>query len=199
MAARDARRYRRAGLRGSARWLRDALVERGVAGRTLLEVGGGVGAIQIDLLEAGAARTTNVEMIDTYEHEAERLIGERGLADRVERLVADFAARPEVAPDAEVVVLHRVICCYPDVEAMVAAACDHARQVVAITVPRERWWVRLAFSSMNGWLRVRRVAFRGYVHPHERILEAAAARGFGRERSDTGAVWESMILTRGAG
>jgi magnesium-protoporphyrin O-methyltransferase len=58
---RDARRYRRKGLTGSAGWLRDALSEDGVSERSVLEVGGGIGSLQIELLEAGASHATNVE------------------------------------------------------------------------------------------------------------------------------------------
>ena len=90
------------------------LKERGVEGKSLLEVGGGIGAIQIELLKAGIARAINVELTPTYEKAADQLVREAGVADRVERKVTDFA---EAVPDVEVadfVVMNRVLCCYPD-------------------------------------------------------------------------------------
>ena len=113
---RDARRYRRKGLTGSAGWLRNALSEDGVTERSVLEVGGGIGSLQIELLEAGASHATNVEIIDNYEATARSLMSEHGVDDRVERHIADFAVQPERLPAADIVIMHRVICCYPDPE-----------------------------------------------------------------------------------
>jgi hypothetical protein len=191
---RDARRYRRKGLTGSAGWLRDALTQDGVNERSVLEVGGGIGDLQIELLEAGASHATNVEIIDNYEATAHSLIGEHGMGDRVERHIADFAEQPEQVPAADIVILHRVICCYPDPGTLTSAACGRARDRVAITIPREAPWVKLGFWAMNGWLRIRRIAFRGYVHPHAQILDAAATHGFHVTHHDRGLLWDSLIL-----
>ena len=193
---RDVRRYRRKGLTGSAAWLRDALVNDGVSERSVLEIGGGIGAVQIALLEAGAARAANVELVNSYESAANKLAAERGLDGRVTRRLGDLVSDPGIAPAADIVVMHRVICCYPDAAGLIGAACNHARDRLAITIPRESWWVRLGFSALNTWLRLRNVAFRGYVHPVGRMLESAGAHGFQPTDRTAGAVWESVILRR---
>ncbi len=82
--------------------------------------------------------------------------------DRVDRHIADFAEQPEQVPAADIVILHRVICCYPDADTLTSAACGRAKDRVAITIPREAPWVKLGFWAMNAWLRIRRIAFRGY-------------------------------------
>jgi magnesium-protoporphyrin O-methyltransferase len=191
---RDARRYRRKGLTGSAGWLRDALSEDGVSERSVLEVGGGIGSLQIELLEAGASHATNVEIIDNYEATARSLMSEHGVDDRVERHIADFAVQPERLPTADIVIMHRVICCYPDPDTLTSAACGCAKDRVAITIPREARWVKLGFWAMNAWLRVRRIAFRGYVHPHAQILDVAATHGFHATHHDRGLLWDSLVL-----
>jgi magnesium-protoporphyrin O-methyltransferase len=191
---RDARRYRRKGLTGSAGWLRDALSDDGVSERSVLEVGGGIGGLQIELLEAGASHATNVEIIDSYEATARSLMSEHGVDDRVERHIADFAVQPEQLPAADIVILHRVICCYPGPDTLTSAACGRAKDRVAITIPREAPWVKLGFVAMNGWLRVRRIAFRGYVHPRAQILDVAATYGFHATHHDRGLLWDSLIL-----
>ena len=193
-AERDARRYRQKGLTGTAEWLSQALNAAGVSNRSLLEVGGGIGSLQIELLEAGASHATNVEIIDSYETAAQRLITEHGLEDRVERQIADYAQHPDKTPTADIVIMHRVICCYPDPDTLTSAACSSTRDRLAITIPREATWVRLAFWGMNTWLRLRRIAFRGYVHPHTQILQAARSHGFHPTRHDRGLLWESFIL-----
>jgi len=191
---REARRYRRKGLTGSAGWLREALTEDGVNESSVLEVGGGIGDLQIELLEAGASHATNVEIIDNYEATAHSLIEEHGMDDRVDRHIADFAEQPNQVPAADIVIMHRVICCYPDPDTLTCAACGRAKDRVAITIPREAPWVKLGFWAMNAWLRLRRIAFRGYVHPHAQILDTAAAQGFHATHHDRGLLWDSFVL-----
>src|SRR5205809_7759099 len=82
--------------------------------KTLLEVGGGIGAIEIELLKAGMGRAVNVELTPTYESAASELILEAGLGDRVERRVMDLAEADTSAEAADRRGLTRGICCYPD-------------------------------------------------------------------------------------
>ena len=79
----------------------------------MLDVGGGIGAIELVLLAAGAARATNVELSGGYEEAASALLAERGLSDRVDRRVADFVSEGDAVEPHDLVVLHRVVCCYP--------------------------------------------------------------------------------------
>jgi hypothetical protein len=58
----QAKRYRRKGLDPTTRRLVELLKLRGLRDRTLLEVGGGIGAIQIELLKAGLSRAVSVEL-----------------------------------------------------------------------------------------------------------------------------------------
>jgi magnesium-protoporphyrin O-methyltransferase len=193
---RDARRYHRKGLTGSARWLLHALTGEGVSEASVLEVGGGIGGLQIELLHAGATHATNVEIIDSYEAAAAALIADHGVGGQVERHIADFAEHPDETPVADIVIMHRVICCYPDPDALITAACDQARERVAITIPRQAWWVKLGFASMNAWFRLRRVAFKAYVHPLDRMLDVAASRDFHTTHHERDRFWESIVLQR---
>ena len=195
-AGRDARRYREKGLRGTAAWLRDALARVGLDDESLLEIGGGVGGLQLELLAAGAATATNVEIIDSYEEDAHRLIAERNLEQRVDRIVGDVVKDGDLAPPADIVILHRVICCYPDATGMVTAACTHARNRIALTVPRETGWIRLGFTVMNASMRLRHIAFRGYVHPTRDMFDTAKTHGFTLTDHTSGRLWQSAILRR---
>jgi magnesium-protoporphyrin O-methyltransferase len=192
-ASRDARRYRKSGLPDTARTLVELAGD--VRGATVLDVGGGIGAIELELLEAGADRATSVEISGAYEHEATALLEEHGLAGRVERRVDDFVAA-EIEPH-DVVVLHRVVCCYPDVDALVGTAAERTRRRLLLTYPQERAVLRAGSRLVNLWLLVTRCGFRTYVHPVDRIVAAAAQRGLRVERRERhGLVWESAALVR---
>jgi SAM-dependent methyltransferase len=195
VAAKDARRYRERGLTGTAQRLSELAGD--VDGASVLDVGGGIGAIELELLEAGAERATSVEISAGYEDEAEALLTERGFAGRVDRRVADFVADAATIDVHDIVVLHRVVCCYPDVDALVGAAAVHTGRILLLTYPQERWYTRAGLRVVNAFLRLSRCGFRTYVHPAERIFAAAAPYGLmPNVRERNGMLWESVALTR---
>jgi magnesium-protoporphyrin O-methyltransferase len=195
VAARAARRFRRHGLRGTARDL--VGLSGDVLGATVLEVGGGVGTIELELLAAGAERATNVELSGEYEEAAEELLAERGATECVERRVGDFVATADTVAPHDVVVMHRVVCCYPDVDALVGAAAERTRRRLVLTYPQERAVVRAGLGLVNAFLRMRGSSFRVYVHPVHRIEAAAGAHGLTTtERRRHGLLWESLALSR---
>ena len=164
-----------------------------VRGATVLEVGGGVGAIEIELLEAGADHATNVELASTYEGAARALLAERGLAGRVDRRVGDFVAAAESIPSHDVVVMHRVVCCYPDVDALVGAGAAHAGSRMVLTYPQERRALRAAIAVVDAVMRISGSSFQVYLHPFDRI--ASAANGMELlERRRSGFVWETAAF-----
>jgi cyclopropane fatty-acyl-phospholipid synthase-like methyltransferase len=196
VARRDARRYRKRGLDARARRVVDFLAFRGIEERRVLEVGGGTGTIQLELLKAGAARTVNVELSPAYEAEAGSLLAEAGLVGRVERILGDFVERaPDLEP-AEAVVMHKVVCCYPDYRGLVGAAADRAGRHLVLTFPRDSWWVRLGIRAGNALEWARRQSFRAHVHPPAAILGTAKERGFRVVSTHRGAVWEFTALER---
>lgn len=193
-AERDARRFRAHGVTGSARTLVELSGDVGDA--TVLDIGGGVGAIGLELLAAGAARATTVEISSAYEEAATRLAVERGAVDRIDRRVGDIVDDRDAVGPHDIVVMHRVVCCYPDAPGLLNTAANHAQRTLAITFPRDRWWIRLGFAGMNAWMRLRGSAFRGYVHPRALLLQAAQQAGFDETRSHEGRLWASLILQR---
>ena len=194
-AAKDAKRYRRRGLTGTARALADLAGD--VRGESVLDVGGGVGAIELELLAAGATRATNVEISTEYEDAAKELLTERGLEQRVERRIGDFVVDAELVEPHDVVVMHRVVCCYPDADALVGAAAAHTRRRLLLTYPQERVLVRLGVRTIDAFLRVMRSEFRVYVHPVERMVSTAQKHGLSLDtRVRHGFFWESATFSR---
>jgi 2-polyprenyl-3-methyl-5-hydroxy-6-metoxy-1,4-benzoquinol methylase len=195
-ARREARRYERRGLDATSRRIVQLLTLRGVEGRTLLEVGGGVGALQIELLKMGVARAVNIEITPTYEEAAGSLLRRAGLEDRVERKVMDFAEAANDADAADIVIMNRVICCYPDMPKLTAAAAVHCRQVLVLSFPKERWWTRTGLAVGNLLLRVTRQHFQIFVHRPERILAVAEQHGLLTTLNQPGRFWQVAELER---
>jgi hypothetical protein len=172
------------------------LEEAGIEGATVLEVGGGVGEIQIELLKRGAARSVNLELSPAYEREAERLLGEAGVAGRVERRLHDIAVDPDAVAPADVVVLHRVVCCYPDYERLLGAAAAHARRLLVFSYPRCNAVSRLFIVAQNVWFRIRRKEFRTFAHPPSAMLAVLGDRGLHATFAHSGLVWHVTGLAR---
>jgi hypothetical protein len=197
-ARRDARRYRRRGLDRPTRRVARLLTAGGVADQSILEIGGGVGALQLELLRAGARHATNLELASAYEPVARELLGEAGFEGRVDRRLVDIAVDGHTVGPADTVVLNRVVCCYPDARRLVGSAADHARLRLVLTYPPRNVVWRLVARAFNLWMRVRGRSFRAYVHAPAEILAAAESRGLRRVLDERVGVWRLAALERPA-
>lgn len=178
-ARRTARRYRRRGLSRSASALVGFLAERGIDGATVLEIGGGVGQVQVELLRRGAARAVNLELATSYEAEAAQLLESSGLGGRVGRRLLDIAQSPGEVEPADVVVLHRVVCCYPDYERLLAAAGSKAGRLLVFSHPPRNAPTRSILWLDNLGRRLKGDNFRSFAHPPQEmvaVLEDAGLR-----------------------
>jgi magnesium-protoporphyrin O-methyltransferase len=195
-----ANRFRRRGLRGSAITVVTLLTELGPKGMTVLEVGGGVGEIQVALLESGVAATaTNVDLSPNWETAAEALLSERDLTDRLTRLNGDFVQEAANLLKADAVILHRVVCCYPDWKAMLTAAAARANRFVVVTFPRPRPWFRAIAAIENAFHRLRKRRFRAYIHPPEAMIGLLRGVGYPTVSDHTGLLWRTIVAERPAG
>jgi magnesium-protoporphyrin O-methyltransferase len=195
-AQNQARDYRQKGLDTTSRQIVDLIKTRGVEGLTLLEIGGGIGAIQLELLKAGLARAISVELTSSYEASAAELLSEAGFEDRVERKVMDFADAASEVAAADIVVMNRVVCCYPDLPRLESAAADHARQLLVMSFPKERWWTKVLVWMANVGMAMTRREFRIFLHPVAQIAAIGKAHGLERSVTRAGAFWEIAMLKR---
>jgi magnesium-protoporphyrin O-methyltransferase len=195
-ARRTAKRYRKRGLDKTAARIVAFLEERGVAGATVLEIGGGIGDVQIELLKRGAERTVNLELSPAYDEEAEALLRESGLEGRADRLLRDIATEGDTVEPADVVVLHRVVCCYPDYERLLSAAANHARRLVVFSHPPRNALSRVVLAVQNIVLRLMRREFRTFAHPPGAMLRVLEERGLRPVFAHRGTVWHVEGLER---
>lgn len=195
-ARRVAKRYRTRGLDDAETRMVDFLAADGLAGASVLEIGGGVGEIGIELLRRGAGSVVGLELSTAYDEDAQRLAREAGVADRVERRIMDIAAKPEQVRPADIVVLHRVVCCYPDHERLLGAAADHCRTRLAFSHPPRNLLSRAALAAENAYHAALGREFRTFAHPPEQMLAVLTARGLKPALSDRAGVWRVQGLTR---
>jgi 2-polyprenyl-3-methyl-5-hydroxy-6-metoxy-1,4-benzoquinol methylase len=195
-ARRVARRYRKRGVDKTARQMIAFLEQRGIEGATVLEVGGGVGEIQLELLKHGAAHAVNLELSPAYDEEAQKLLREARLEDRADRRIRDIAAGEDGIEPADVVVLHRVVCCYPDYERLLTAVAEHAQRLVVFSYPRRNAISRLVVGTQNLTFRLLGREFRTFAHPPAAMLNVLMKDGLRPSFDHHGLVWQVAGLER---
>jgi len=193
---RDARRYRRRGPARETRWLLDAIRHRLPDSFSLLDIGGGVGAIQHELGAAGAERVEAVDASDAYLAEAREEATRQGYVERAHYRHGDFVELADGVPPATVVTLDRVLCCYPDMPALVRLSGGRAERLYGIVVPRVRWWVRLGFVAANLWLRLRGSDFRVFLHQPAAMAAELEEMGFTQVEEERSLIWTMRLFER---
>ncbi len=170
----------------------------GLEGVRVLEIGGGLGTIQHELLEAGAERGEVVELAPAWEPYARELARDSGFEERTSFRVADVLDHPNGVEPADVVVLNRVVCCSPDGVELAAAAARLARRTLVLSFPRDSFWTRIALRVMNAGMAVMRRSFRVFVHSPTALVSAAEGQGLEMIDGERGLVWQFAAFHRHA-
>ena len=192
------RDYRKSGPSKTTAMLIEAVkrLAHGVEGMTLLDIGGGVGAIQQELLRAGLERATDVDASGAYLKAAREEAERRGNAEKVSYTHANFVeVAGEIAP-ADIVTLDRVICCFNDMEALVGRSAEKAGKLYGVVYPRDTWWVRSAFFAENVWLRITRNPFRAFVYRTRDVERVVREKGLERRFYKTAGPWQVAVFGR---
>jgi ubiquinone/menaquinone biosynthesis C-methylase UbiE len=186
VATRDLKRYRRKSPDATSRLLLGALTDHVICGDSLLDIGGGVGILDFELLAKGVSRATLLDASPAYLDAAREEAERRGLADLITSVTGDFTRLADSIHAANVVTLHRVICCYADYATLLEGAARHSLRVLAFSYPRDRWYARWAVRFENAARRMRGNDFRAFVHlpvAIERIVERAGFRRVNRRQT----------------
>ena len=194
----DLKRYRTKGPNPTTRMLRDGIVRAG-AGQSLLDVGAGIGALSFELLAAGFDTAVALDAAPAYVAPARREVAARGLGNRMTVVEADFVATAEAAAPADVVVMDRVVCCYPDFRPLLERALDRSRHLFAYSYPRDRWYVRIVVALQNVARAAAGKAFRTTLHPAAAMEDLILAHGFHRTSRTGSLVWAVDVYQRRPG
>ncbi len=189
--------YRRSGPAPMTARLLAILKAAGVTGLSLLDIGGGVGVIQHELAGAGVSGITDVDASRAYLSAARSEATRRGYADHATYLFGDFVTLADQVGEADIVTLDRVICCYPDVTALIHAAASKARRYLGVIYPRDTVLAKAAIPCLNLWWRVRGRTFRNFIHPSATVDGIAQSHGLHKIAQHDGIMWQLSVFARG--
>jgi SAM-dependent methyltransferase len=165
---------------------------------TVLELGCGSGALAVSLLKNGAAQVDGIDLSPASVDVARDRATAARVADRASFTVGNAATIPLAQHDW--VVLDRVLCCYADVDRLLARSVAAARRRYAFSVPVSAGW-RGAFKRAQLALEAATARWRGrpcpgYVHDVRRIEAALTAAGFARLDGWKTGLWQVAVFER---
>lgn len=192
----EAQRFRRRGPARTTHMLIDVLKQRDLQGLTLLDIGGGLGAIQHDLLSCGVSRATDVDASQAYIAAARQEAQRRGLDRQVEYIHADFVEIADRIPEADIVTLDRVICCYDDMDNLVRLSAARARRFYGLVYPRSTWWTSLGIKLENLFYQITGNPYRAFVHPTQAVERLVRQAGLTPHSYRKTPFWQVVVYAR---
>ncbi len=192
-AAAQLRRYRRRGPGRTSRLLVESIAAQGVAGRTVLDIGGGLGAVYLGLLSAGAREAVDVDASSGYLKAARQEAERQGLAGRIRHLHGNFVDLAAKLPMADIVTLDRVICCYDDAQSLLESSAAKARSLLGLVYPVDSVLTKSARGLLNFLLRALRKRFRVFIHSSAQVEAIARAHGFLKRAYRRLGIWQVVV------
>ena len=196
LAAQELRKYRKGGPRKTTQMMVDALEAEGVTGQRVLDIGGGIGAVQHALLKAGVEHVTGVDASTAYLEAAAEEVERQGYTDRVAHRYGDFVEQAATVKPVDVVTLDRVICCYPDMQALVGLSAERAGRLYGVVYPRRTWWTRVGFKLINMIQRLRKSSFHVFLHAPEAVDALIRSQGLTQRFYGTTFLWQVVVYGR---
>ena len=182
----------------SARLL-DQLRDVGELHPAVLELGSGAGALAVALVEDGADHATGIDLSPISVDAARRHAEESGVEDRATFSVGD-AALSDLKPH-DWVVMDRVICCYHDMDRLLANALPAVRGRLAVSVPESRgmrgllnqilWRLDDALDAIRG------DRCPGHVHDIRRMHRIVGEAGLRLRSEQRAELWYTAVYERG--
>jgi magnesium-protoporphyrin O-methyltransferase len=191
-----AKQQRKKGLEKVQQLLLEGIERVPVSSGEVLDIGCGVGAVHLALLQKGALRATGIDAAPGMIKEARNLARERGFMDRVEHVVGDFVqVASDIAP-ADITVLDKVVCCYEQLESLIEQSARKTRRVYALSWPRDRFYVRWGFKSQIAILKLFRAAFHPFWHNWGHLHRMMHERGFRPVFENDTLLWSVAVFER---
>ena len=195
-ARRELKRYLKKGPSKTTGMLLDAIHKEGVQGLNFLDIGGGIGAIQYDLIKAGASSGTSIEASSAYIDVVKKEALQNGLGEKIDFKHGDFTRTASDVDTADIVTLDKVICCYDNMSELVMLSSKLARRMYAVIYPRNVWWTKLAILFMNFYSIVKGSSFRVFIHPTKKVGKIIFGNGLKTKYYATTFFWQVVIFTK---
>lgn len=195
-AQKELKRYKKKGAKGPTRLLSESIKSQMIPGESLLDIGGGIGALQWTVLENGGSHTTDVDASSAYIQTASDYAEERQWSEKANFVVGDFV---DVHPEMEVhdiVTLDKVICCYPDFKVLLESGIDKTGRILALSFPVSNFISRFLAKLAALYFKWKKSSFKSYVHPSKQVHQFIEERGFKMKHKALSFPWNVYIYEK---
>ena len=160
---------------------------------TLLDIGGGIGMIQHELLKEGLKNAISIDASNAYNDISKQEAEKNGYAERIQYHFGNYVELESKVPKSDIVTLDKVVCCYPDLWSLVGLSVQKAERFYSLIYPRDTWWAKVGVSFANFGLWVIRKNFRAFVHPTKTIDKVVRRFGFEQRFRQTSSIWQIVV------
>lgn len=195
-ARKELKKYKKKGIGGATKKLLNGLAPFNLKGSTLLDIGGGIGAIQWNFLNRGASHTTDIDASSGYLEVAKSYAEEKQFSDKTAFMHGDFIDLSDQLDVHSFVTLDKVVCCYPDYKLLLSNALSKTEDVLALTFPMDNWISRLLATLGALFTKLIRNPFRPYIHPSKGIHDFILAHNFSLSFSEISFPWHVRVYKR---
>ena len=195
-AKRDFKRYSRKGPNKTTRSLLSALKKENIKGMSVLDIGGGIGVIQHELLKSGIVKTTSVDASSAYAEKAKSIAQENETLGQMEFIFGDFVDCAPSIEEHDIVTLERVVCCYPDVRALLLNSTDKASKYYALVYPKDTFLSRFLIRLSHLYFLIKGNPFRTFVHSERVMQKIVTGQGFELIHKDGAGIWRILLFKR---
>jgi magnesium-protoporphyrin O-methyltransferase len=196
LALKELQAYQKKGPNKTTRILLNQLIPYVGENDSLLDIGGGIGAISHELSQVGLSQLIHVDASKAYLHVAQTEAERLGYGEKVAFYYGDFVALASQIPSTDLVTLDRVLCCYSDMPALVTRSIERAKSYYGIVYPRASWWVKFGAFFLNLYQLIKRSSYRSFVHDPEAIHAIIHSNGFTRISKRIKGLWVVEIFEK---
>ncbi|MCI0706678.1 MAG: methyltransferase domain-containing protein [Ignavibacteriae bacterium] len=190
------KQFRKKGLAKEQQLLLNGIRKESVADQQVLDIGCGVGALHLTLLQEGAKQSVGVDLAEGMVEKARGFAAKMGVADKVNYIVGDFVQVSKTVPDADITMLDKVVCCYENLDLLLRESTSHTKRVYALTHPKNNFIMELAFKTHILFTKLVRVKFRPYWHDWTQMRSRIAEMGFQLVHEQATFSWQVLVYKR---
>ncbi len=188
-AAKEFRNYQKKGPSRVTAKIIQQLEGQDVEGKSMVDVGGGIGALQWWFLQQGGKQTTDIDASSGYLKQAEDFAKENGWQDRTHFFMGDCTDIYDQIASPDYITLDKVVCCYPNYKEILESTCKKSTGHVSLSYPMDGVIAHAIRNLGALFFMILRNPFRPYVHPVKEIRDVFARNGYQRITHDLVFPW----------
>ncbi|HCA80726.1 MAG TPA: hypothetical protein DEP53_13440 [Bacteroidetes bacterium] len=191
-----ARRFRSGGLELVQKYLLDGIGTEPISGRSVLDIGCGVGSLHLTLLQRGAATSVGIDLSEGMLREARSFADNLGVGGRTEYINGDFTALAPSVPESDITVLDKVVCCYEDIRALVVSSTGKTKRIYALSHPKENILMKSMFRGHMALARLFGWSFHPFWHNWADMKALIDSQGFSLTYERSTLAWQVLVFRR---